>query len=368
MLQELNRRTQRLRKSQRGGFTLLELFIVIVIIGILLGMLMPAQRVSREGSRRSMCHYNMRQLALASLNHESSHMSFPTAMGSMEGLENSSQRLSGWVTLLPLMEQGELWETVSNPSTFEGVDFLAGPSPLDDTYLPWQTNIEMFQCPSANETPGPFGRTNYAFCVGDMARNIHGSSQVRGAFSCRTKTRITDFSDGTSNSIGIAEIGTSSDRAVIAQYAINQSSSVLDDPSECFKLVENSQGIQRKLRSDLALGTPGRGGSWADGAAGSGIVNTVLPPNSPSCSVGEQQSGDGIYSAGSNHAGVIHVALMDGSTHTIDDKIDAGDPTQSVLNDQQMSAGSVASPYGVWGALGSINGGEVHSALSVYDW
>jgi hypothetical protein len=59
---------------------------------------------------------------------------------------------------------------------------------------------------------------------------------------------------------------------------------------------------------------------------------------------------------------------MDGSTHTIDDKIDAGDPTQSVLNDQQMSAGSVASPYGVWGALGSINGGEVHSALSVYDW
>ncbi len=346
----------------RSGFTLLELFVVIVIIGIIIGMLLPAVQRSRSLTGREACSNNLRQIGVAVHNYESSHMHFPLAMG---GVENGSDRLSGLVTLLPFLDQEKLWDTVSSPSTIDGVDFTPGPSPLHVNFTPWQTSIEVFQCPSADETLGPYGRTNYAFSIGDVARDIHNPTQLRGAFSCRLKTRWENFSDGSSNTIGLAEIGTSSDRAVIAQFAISQPVRVLDDPSECFKLIEDSSDTSRNLRRDLELGTPGRGGCWADGAAGSGLVNTVLPPNSPSCAVGGQQAVDGIYSAGSRHRGGIQVVCMDSSTHFINYDIDAGDSSQPVLNLDQLSAGTVASPYGAWGALGSINDGEL---VSIGDW
>ena len=46
------------------------------------------------------------------------------------------------------------------------------------------------------------------------------------------------------------------------------------------------------------------------------------------------------------------VALCDGSVRFISEKVDAGDQSTSSVN-------SGKSPFGVWGALGSPNAGEV---------
>jgi prepilin-type N-terminal cleavage/methylation domain-containing protein/prepilin-type processing-associated H-X9-DG protein len=67
------------RRRQRYGFTLIELLVVISIIGVLVGLLLPAVNAAREAGRRTQCSNNMRQLGLALINFSTSKNSFPFA-------------------------------------------------------------------------------------------------------------------------------------------------------------------------------------------------------------------------------------------------------------------------------------------------
>jgi prepilin-type processing-associated H-X9-DG protein len=58
----------------------------------------------------------------------------------------------------------------------------------------------------------------------------------------------------------------------------------------------------------------------------------------------------GIFTPTSYHKGGVNLALVDGSVRFISETIDAGTANAAV--------NSGASPFGVWGALGSRDGGE----------
>ena len=67
-------------KRADHGFTLVELLVVITIIGILMGLLIPAVNSAREAARRNQCGVNMKNLGLAAIQHENTKGSLPGYM------------------------------------------------------------------------------------------------------------------------------------------------------------------------------------------------------------------------------------------------------------------------------------------------
>ena len=66
------------KRKTSAGFTLVELLVVIAIIGILIAILLPAVQAVREAARRNQCANNLKQMATAALDHESSKKFLPT--------------------------------------------------------------------------------------------------------------------------------------------------------------------------------------------------------------------------------------------------------------------------------------------------
>lgn len=103
-------------ENRQHGFTLVELLVVISIIGLLVGLLLPAVQASREAARRASCSSNLRQIALALLMFHDNHASFPQGgWGSAwiglaeEGV--GEDQPGGWVfQIAPYLEEIRLGE------------------------------------------------------------------------------------------------------------------------------------------------------------------------------------------------------------------------------------------------------------------
>ena len=343
------------KHATRMGLALLELLVVLVVIAILIGMLMPATRRVREAARRTQCLNNIRQLGLAMHNHESAHMELPMGVGVKDpnGVLQANP-LSGLVSLLPFIELGNLHDEIANPIVIGDVEYPAfGASLADEEYLPWKTETENFLCPSSSSTESSFGRTSYAFSLGDVARNVSQQETLRGAFGYFKAIRLVDVSDGSSNTIAMLEVGGGEVETVNGGCLIDGKPGWLDNPSQAFSVVDDG----RYLSGAKLIG---RGSHWADGRAGVGLVNTVLPAGSPSFQVHGSSTDDGVYSAGAMHTGGCSAVFLDGSTHFISYDIDVGDPATATLTVEQMIEND-PSPHGVWGALGTTGAGEAVS-------
>src|SRR5262249_5361393 len=115
---------QYLATTRRRGFTLLELLVVIGIIGVLIGLLLPAVHKVREAANRAKCAHNPQQIALATQSFHDAHQKFPA--GAHLPVLVGARPTGGtnlWVELLPYFEQDNLhnqWDCFDNRNNVAG--------------------------------------------------------------------------------------------------------------------------------------------------------------------------------------------------------------------------------------------------------
>ena len=242
-------------KIQSRGFTLVELLVVIAIVGILIGMLLPAVQQVRESARRISCANNLRQLGLAMLNYESAHGRFPPGYDSYPtsdgivppgvAIDSSTwDAAPGWgwgAYLLPFIEAKNihssldfdqpLWATQHRDSIGQQLPiFLCASSSGDNEPF---TIVDESNSPYSPDGDAPLvlGRSHYvashgqescwgecgAAGTGVVFTNIYTGATKEivingnvalvadGPFYRNSKTRISEVTDGTSNTIFIGE-------------------------------------------------------------------------------------------------------------------------------------------------------------------
>ncbi len=361
-----------LKRSQiRSAFTLIELLVVIAIIAVLIALLLPAVQQAREAARRTQCKNNLKQLGLAVHNYEETHkVVVPGSLHNWEATTVGGQRQSAFVMMLPFMDQAPLYnisQAGGVEASVNGTQNYAG-----NAFHPWDGNHRLNRatvpgllCPSDGDTAADSwlgsGRTNYMTCRGDGAWdnnpgwNGNGGRGLRGFFvgggGPAGKRRFADVTDGLSNTICISERikakeGSTTIKGGSISTTISQAT-YRDNPAACLATVSNVGG------PGTYTGGVGNwaGLRWSDGTTAFTGCTTILGPNKASCT----QPGDdhdGVFEPTSHHTGGVQCLMGDGAVRFISENIDTGNPSSP------NPMGTTRSPFGLWGALGSIRGGE----------
>ncbi len=364
-------------RNRRLGFTLVELLVVIAIIGVLVGLLLPAVQSAREAARRMQCSNNLKQWGLAIHNYHDVYKSIPARRSGTDGVIASDPariaanyyRKSAFIALLSFIEQTNLSNMVDAGGTSPngairfppgGPAAWYGGTLGTTNFVPWGTQIPTVLCPSDNPViGGVHAKNSYAFSLGDTMINHNSNTVVmRGAFgSPQNYKKFGSLTDGTSNTIAVSERVWSGNFGLRANATnlVRQGTAVLATvntfPGACLSTAVGqfyAPTIQVKGRF---------GALWSDGQAERVGFTTILGPNKPSCvndaNVNADSNG-GILNPSSYHTGGVNATFMDGSVRFVSDSIDTGNTTARPVT-------SGPSPYGAWGALGSIDGGEVNS-------
>lgn len=143
--------SERGRRHEKRGFTLVEFFVVLAIIALLVALLFPARRNAREAARRTQCKNNIKQIGLALHNYQDTYGVLPPAYTT----DADGKPLHSWRTLiLPYIEQKALYDRIDLSKPWND------PANVEIS----KTVVPVYQCPSTTSEPG---QTTYLGVVAD---------------------------------------------------------------------------------------------------------------------------------------------------------------------------------------------------------
>jgi prepilin-type N-terminal cleavage/methylation domain-containing protein/prepilin-type processing-associated H-X9-DG protein len=263
-------------RALRDAFTLVELLVVLAIIGVLIGLLLPAVQKLREAASRARCANNLKQLGLAFQNHQAAFGYFPTGgwyaftAPTYAGapLVGSAQRAGWGFQILPYIEADAAWRGGSATTDAQRAVVAIG-----------ATN-PVFFCPSRRPPqtvtygdnyvpPLTGGKITHALC--DYAAS---NKEGTGAVQQFDPVAVKDITDGTSSTLLVGEKRLN--RALLGQ-----------------KQPDDNQGYTCGFNADT-------------------IRKTKQPPQPDYFGVG-----DGGNLFGSSHPGVVNFVFADGSVHAL---------------------------------------------------
>lgn len=293
----------------RRGFTTIELLVVVAIVGVLIGLILPAVQATRAAADGVTCRNNLKQIGLALHNHQSILGRLPPGRGTP-----SPGIFSPHAHLLAHIEQGTLRTQID--FTAAPATFTVPPATIYDggrNFAAASTAVRTFLCPSdpsSGRVSGTeFAGTNYAGNAGSGANSgsLTGSD---GVFFLGSSVRIEDIADGSSNTAAFSE-------------RLLGEGTAASGPTRRKMLELPGAGDTTTATCRPSSGTwnPERGAKWIVGNYGNTLYNHADSPNAPGfdCLNATQQKGR--LGAGSRHAGGANALFADGGVRFVRDGI-----------------------------------------------
>jgi len=226
--------------NRARGFTLIELLTVIAIIGLLVGLLLPAVQRARESARRAQCINNLHQIGIGLHSYSQSHGALP--IGHMTDYDPRTAgpnppctarggEKSIWAMVLPQIDQQPLYNSVNCSTTIYGYE----------NRTIFSVSVGVYSCPSDTDSGGArsidmthfvqFGLagpndhlnavfTSYTGCFGTVPviaypNRINGCrpdplavAEANGCFNDLSPIRLASVTDGLGNTVFVCERAT----------------------------------------------------------------------------------------------------------------------------------------------------------------
>lgn len=324
---------------RRAGFTLIELLVVIAIIAVLVGLLLPAVQKVRESANRLKCQNHLKQIGLALHNYHDANDRFPPGkgpdyIGKVPGVP-VYPRWSAHAHILPYIEQDNLYKSIDftfPPETpgMEGViNFMPAwqnPNRVNSTAC--RTMVSTFLCPSdpaATAADWP-GQNNYYANLGttfmcDVSEILPSTAapgeQATGVFYYRSRVKIADLTDGTSQTCLFSEKlrGTGTPNPRTDMFTMQNTTTLDETYTRC-------TGTNTATATPL---TSKQGYSWVMGEMCCTSYNHIATPNTTTCAgigfPGNMANMAMEVPASSYHSGGVNVCMADASVRFVSNNV-----------------------------------------------